>query len=107
LENSPSVLFDAVVLPDGEACVSALARLGQAREFVINQYRHCKPMLVLGASKSMLDLCAISTQLPNGEQDPGIVMGAPGADINDTLASFLEAVSLHRHPWRELDPPPV
>ncbi|MBC7994283.1 MAG: catalase [Rhizobacter sp.] len=107
LENSPSVLFDAVVLPDGEACVTTLARLGQAREFVINQYRHCKPMLVLGASKSMLDLCAISTQLPSGEQDPGIVVGAPGADINDTLSSFIEAVALHRHPWRELDPPPV
>lgn len=107
LENSPPVLFDAVVLPDGEACVSTLARLGQTREFVTNQYRHCKAMLVLGASKSMLDLYGISVQLPNGEQDPGIVMGGADADLKGSISTFLEAVSLHRHPWRELDPPPV
>ena len=41
-ENSPSVLFDAVVLPDGAGGRRALSREGHAVEFLKDQYRHCK-----------------------------------------------------------------
>lgn len=49
MENAPPVLFDALVLPDGEAGVRALGAYGQTREFVINQYRHGKTILALGS----------------------------------------------------------
>jgi catalase len=45
LENSPPVLFDALVLPDGSDGVALLAGYGQTREFVANQYRHGKTIL--------------------------------------------------------------
>ena len=48
LENSPSVLFDALVLPDGAEAVEALAKDGHTLEFLKDQYRHCKTILALG-----------------------------------------------------------
>ena len=106
LENSSPVLFDALVLPDGEDAVALLARLGQTMEFVTNQYRHCKTILVLGASATLLDKVGISEQLPSGDQDPGLVF-CNAADVNEGVALFIDAVGKHRHPEREIDPPVV
>ncbi|MEO8153259.1 MAG: catalase [Rhizobacter sp.] len=105
LENSPSVLFDAVVLPDGETGVCHLARLGQTLEFVTNQHRHGKTLLVLGASKALIDMYGISLQLPSGEPDPGIVFHDGSGNFNATVKAFIEAGGKHRHPEREQDPP--
>ena len=63
LENSPSVLFDAVVLPaDGEA-VDALCLNGRALEFVKDQYRHCKTVMALGESSKILRKAGIPLTL--------------------------------------------
>ena len=105
-ENSPGVLFDAVVLPDGEDGVDLLAKHGQAIEFIVQQYRHGKPILVLGASDALLEAAAISATLTNGEEDPGIVL-AESDELDTATASFIAAVAKHRHPERELDPPAV
>ena len=106
LENSAPVLFDGLVLPDGEDGVALLARHGQTLEFLTNQYRHCKTVLVLGASSVMLDKAGISDLLPSGEADPGLVLcGAD--DVDDGVAMFIEALAKHRHPQREVDPPLV
>lgn len=53
MENSPPVLFDALILPDGDTPVQELASDGHTMEFVTNQYRHCKTILALGASRSL------------------------------------------------------
>ncbi|HVH39626.1 MAG TPA: catalase, partial [Gemmatimonadaceae bacterium] len=42
LENSPSVVFDALVLPDGKDGIDFLRGDGQSAEFVRDTYRHCK-----------------------------------------------------------------
>jgi Zn-dependent M28 family amino/carboxypeptidase len=46
----------------------------QAGEFVKEQYRHCKPILALGASSSLLEGSGASRKLPDGSDDPGIVL---------------------------------
>ena len=51
VETTPSVVYDAVVLPDGEAAVKALLANGQALEFVKDQYRHCKTILAVGGGR--------------------------------------------------------
>ena len=106
LENSSPVVFDALVLPDGADAVALLARHGQTMEFVANQYRHCKTILVLGASAALLDKAGISDLLPSGEQDPGLVF-CSAADVDDGVAAFIAAMGKHRHPEREIDPPVV
>ena len=50
LEAAPAVLYDALVLPDGADAVTAPAADGRTLEFIKDQYRHCKPILALGAS---------------------------------------------------------
>jgi catalase len=106
-ENSPAVLFDAVVLPDGEAGVALLARHGQTVEFLTNQYRHCKTILALGASTALLERAGIDTMLPSGDSDPGVLTMKAGGDTAAAAAAFIEAVGMHRHPVRESDPPMV
>ena len=106
LENSASVLFDAVVLPDGAAGVALLARHHQTLDFISDQYRHCKTLLVLGASKSLLDQAGIGPTLPAGGADPGVLMASAG-DAGAATAAFIEAVAKHRHSARDIEPQPV
>jgi catalase len=106
LENSPPVVFDALVLPDGDDGVTLLAGYGQTQEFVTNQYRHGKTLLALGASKTLLETAGIATTLASGAPDPGIVL-ASADTLGDGAAAFIAAVGKHRHPERETDPPRV
>jgi catalase len=110
LEAAPSVTWDAVVLPDGEQAALALAMQGQVMEFVKDQYRHCKPMLVLGHASVILAKAGIDVQLPDGPSDPGIVLAEPmdgvgGAGLD--VEGFIAALAKHRHYERETDPPRV
>ncbi len=102
LENSAPVLFDGLVLSDGIDGVSALGARVEVMDFVSNQYRHGKTILALGASKALIDRAGISTTLPNGSPDPGIVMGA-SATAEQSVADFIAALGRHRHPEREAD----
>jgi catalase len=114
LETGPSVLWDAVVLPAGDAAVAALLKNGQALEFLKDQYRHCKPILVLDGSTALLEAAGISLMLPDGSADPGIFVSPPpdktDPDLRtdvETVVSFIDGIAKHRHFERELDPPPV
>jgi catalase len=106
MEAMPAVLFDAVVLPDGADGVQRLALDARTFEFLKDQYRHCKPMLVLGAASDLLEKAGIPTSLPSGEADPGLVLA--GADNSGSIAdAFMTALARHRHFERETDPPLV
>ncbi|CAN5772786.1 catalase HPII [soil metagenome] len=105
MEATPSVLYDAVVLPDGKAAVEALSMDGRTAEFVKDQYRHCKPILALGAATGILQKAGIPSKLPTGKPDPGLIVGA-GSD-NTTVDAFIAALAKHRHFERETDPPLV
>jgi catalase len=106
LETGPSVLYDAVVVPDGQAAIDTLARDGHALEFMRDQYRHCKPILALGAGAGLLEKANIPAALPDGSADPGLVL-AENAGLTQALASFKAALAAHRSYARETDPPTV
>jgi catalase len=103
LENSPSVVFDALVLPDGDSAVRTLAGDGHTTEFVKDQYRHCKTILTLGASQMLLDAAGI---VVSPGEDPGLIFSA-SADAVQAMPAFIAAVAAHRHPSRDSDPPKV
>src|SRR5262249_9788134 len=63
VEAAPAVLYDAMVLPDGAAAVAALRADGRTLEFIKDQYRHCKPILALGAGAELLEACGIPRRL--------------------------------------------
>ena len=106
LENSPSVLFDALVLPDGDEALQTLAKDGHSLEFLKDQYRHCKTILALGTSSALLDTVGIAKELPTGEADPGLIV-QDSADYAVSAKAFIAAIARHRHPERDRDPPAV
>jgi catalase len=103
MEAAPSVVFDAVVLPDGSDAVQLLAADGRALEFLKDQYRHCKPILVLGAGVELLEKANLPQTLPSGKPDPGLVLGRSGDKA--VAQAFMKALAKHRHFDRESDPP--
>jgi catalase len=105
-ETMPSVLFDAVAVPDGKDAMAALGDAGQALEFIKDQYRHAKPLLALGAAADLLESAGIALILPSGEADPGVLMGKDLTPAK-ALPGFVKAIARHRHPEREVDPPRV
>lgn len=106
IEAGPSVLYDAVVVPDGADSVAALLKNGQAIEFLKDQYRHCKPIMVLGAASSLLDKAGIPLALPSGEPDLAII-GPDQSDTETATAAFIDALTKHKELARETDPPVV
>jgi len=106
LETTPAVLYDAVVVPAGKAAVEALGNIGQAPEFLKDQYRHCKPILVLGEGADLLQNAGIPMTLASGEPDPGLVIAEKGLQ-KDTVSKFTQAIAKHRHFERAMDPPEV
>ena len=103
LDVAPAVVFDAMVLPGGDAAAAAMSRNGRVLEFLRDQHRHCKPILVLGAATQVLDKAGVPAALPSGKPDPGMIVGEDGAAID----AFIAAVAKHRHYERESEPEPV
>ena len=106
MENEPGFLFDALVLPDGQAAVDALGKDGHTMEFIKDQYRHGKTILALGASKSLLEKAGVPLTLPDGKPDQGLIL-AGSSDAQAAATTFIQGVARGRHPERETDPPRV
>ncbi len=105
LEVAPAVVFDAVVIADGKDSAKTLAANGRALEFLKDQYRHCKPIMVLAGAMSVLEKAGVPRTLPNGKTDTGLIIGT--GDGQPPIDLFIRAVAAHRHFDRESDPPSV
>jgi catalase len=95
LETMPSVLFDAVVVPDGAGAADALSALGQVREFLRDQFRHGKPIAMLGAGERVVAQAGVPT---NDNSDWALVR---------EIVTFIDALGKHRNWERPVDPPRV
>jgi catalase len=107
LENTPAVLFDALILPDGGTGTDALSMQGRALEFIRDTYRHCKTIMALGSGSMLLDKAGIPLTLEAGGADPGIIRAGGRDDATQALGAFTQGVARHRHYERETDPPRV
>jgi catalase len=106
LENEPGFLFDALVLPDGEEAVAALAQDGHTMEFIKDQYRHCKTILALGASQLLLVRAGLPASIDKSQAqgDTGLIL-ADAAEADSAAQAFIAGMGKHRHFGREMDPP--
>ena len=100
LETAPSVLWDAAVVPAQD---DALAMVGNAVEFLRDQYRHCKPILLLSGGSALAQKANLPLVLDDGSPDRGLIDGSAG----DAADRFVQALAGHRVFERELDPPVV
>ena len=106
LENEPGFLFDGLVLPDGDEAVAALAQDGHTLEFIKDQFRHCKPILAIGAARGLLAKAGLPASMDKSQEQGGTGLFMVDADLLDeAVVAFIDALAKHRHFGREMDPP--
>ena len=88
----------------GKTAIETLGKSGQAMEFIKLQYRHCKPILALDGASALLEGADISPRLPDGSDDPGLLV-VEGQDDATVADAFVKAIARHRHFERQMDPP--
>ena len=102
----PSIMFDAVLIPGGADCASALCRLGEAVHFVLEAYKHCKTICALNEGHQLLITLGFNME-KNRElintPTPGVLLAdARKAMDGQVSQDFMAAVALHRH-WDRLN----
>ncbi|MHA4867647.1 catalase [Duganella sp. PWIR1] len=106
LEAGPAVLYDAVIVADGADSAAALAGDADARDFVRLQFRHCKPILAVGAGKDLLSAAGVPTTMKDGSADSALWCVEASA-VDGALAEFKQALASHRDFQRETDGAPL
>ena len=93
--TASSVQFDAVLVPGGAAHAQALAANGRAVHFVLEAYRHCKPICVIGEGVELLRTLGMDANTPSAE---GVLIGKGDPAGRVPLAQdFIAAMQRHRH----------
>jgi catalase len=97
----PSVMFDAVLVPGGAASAQALLQDGQAVHFVLEAFRHCKPVCLIGESTEILAKAGVA--LGEGTAPAGVLVGTNEPTTRVQMAQdFIAAIAKHRHWSRPL-----
>ncbi|WP_394787091.1 catalase [Rhodoferax sp.] len=99
LQTNPSVVFDAVFLPCMGAHAAAMSADGDAVHFVLEAYKHCKPIAACGSGAGLLASLgvAMSTEPGVTQPLPGVVLAAAGELPEQFAQSFIDAIAAHRH----------
>ena len=98
LLNTPSVVYDAVLVADGDDSATMLAQSPDAHRFVQEAFRHHKAVGALGRGQTLLTAAGIEDPL----QQPGVVLATkPEVMVRD----FRAAVAKHRH-WDRITAKP-
>ena len=98
-----SILFDAVFVPGGEHA-EALLEQGDARQFVVEAFKHKKPVAALGEGVDLLE----DADLPDVEVSDGDLTDEHGVvtsrddDLDEFTEAFVDAIADHRH-WGRRD----
>ena len=100
--NTSSVMFDAVLLPGGEASADELCRLGAALHFALEAYKHCKPICAINEGVRLLGSLGFSM---SPQKDSTLTIPTPGVVIADSQKAlegeisqaFIAAMLQHRH----------
>lgn len=92
MENAPSVLFDALVLTDGNDAVQALADNVDTVAFINDAFVHGKAILALGAGQELLDMAGIA---PLTGENTGVLL-SESANASAIASAFIKAVITHR-----------
>ncbi len=91
--NAPSVVYDAVVVLGG-ASAAALTESGLALHFVVEAYRHGKPIAAVGDGSLLLDACSLGDR----PVEEGMFVG----DEGNVVTALISALKQHRFPRRPI-----
>ena len=94
LFNTDSVLFDALVIGDSDKDSGEILAHGKVKEFVMDAFNHCKPILVLTDVDSFIEELNLSC-CKKGKKSAAELF------IDDSVDGFLNSLEKHRHWERE------
>lgn len=86
MDGMPSVMFDAVFVPGGADAAAAMAKSGEAKHYLLEAYKHLKPIVVLGAARPLLASLNLTV-------DSGLL---EGDDVDAVFGNFAQALGQHR-----------
>lgn len=89
IEGNPSVLVDAVVVPGGKTAIASLMADGDALYYLLQAYRHLKPLAFVGDAREMPKAAG----LPDDKDDAGLIMEN---DAEKAAKDLVEAMKQHR-----------
>lgn len=99
LAAGPAVLYDGVILPEGEADLDGFMSSPDVIAFVTDQFAHGKPLLVSPAAKNLLQKLGVMQPLSADKADAAIVF--QDKDSSKGLSAFMTALAGHRQPERQ------
>lgn len=89
IEGNPSVLFDAVIVPEGRESIDTLLTNGEALYHLAQAYKHLKAIALPGEARTL----ASASDLPEEKADEGLILTE---DTKSALPLFMEAMKAHR-----------
>ncbi|GGZ25050.1 catalase-2 [Echinicola pacifica] len=90
--TSPSVIFDAVYLPDGKDSAEMLTKNPDAILFVNEMFKHCKAIGMDGQGKTLWE----ATEAHKISTDSGAELEKIGVIANGDVDGFLKTAAKHR-----------
>ncbi len=94
LFNTDSVLFDALVIADSDKDSTEILAHGKVKEFVMDAFNHCKPILVQSDVNSFIEELNLACCKKGNKS-------ASELFIDDSVDGFLNSLEKHRHWERE------
>ncbi|QGZ64888.1 catalase HPII [Paraburkholderia acidisoli] len=89
IAGMPSVMFDAVFVPGGEAAAQVLSQSGDARHFVLEAFKHLKALGAVDTGRLVLQ----AAHLP--DQADGVATG-DAKELARVLKEFVDTAGQHR-----------
>jgi len=96
-----SVVFDAVYVAGGEACVEALLKEAEALHFVEEAYKHCKPVAAEATALAFLEYTYLGNKMEEegyNATDDGVIVNGNNKNFPN---AFITAMKQHRFWKRE------
>jgi catalase len=91
-----------VLVPGGAASAQALQQDGEAVHFLLEAYKHCKPLCLIGESAEILQKAGVALD-GEGPAPAGVVVGTNEPTTRLQMAQdFIAAIAKHRHWARSL-----
>jgi catalase len=90
VDTAAADAWDAMVIPNGEAAIEILLDSDKAHAFLKDQFRHHKPILLLGKAKSLLGATGISQ---DGAED---LLVYPSNDTTAAISAFIDKLATQR-----------
>lgn len=89
IEGNPSVVVDAVIIPQGKQSLNTLLNDGNAKYYLCQAYKHLKPIGLPGDTKEMLNYIGLSED----DVDEGLILAH---DSSKMIGKFIDAMKQHR-----------